>query len=248
MSKRMGITLATMAGLVSLSLPTAWAREATDSASLTVLKGQVESRSGAGSWHAGAGSLSDGASVRTGTGAGALMTLPGQVRLRMDQNTQLQFAQIGQNSLQLKLQSGRVFAFMPEKGSPSLVIDGGSGAVQASKGSFVMKTVNHDIKLHVLTGNAQMQGDHVTIEQMPQLQPAPHSWVQVPAGFQAMASVPTQVAQNEDKNEDPDADTKDSNTSENNNAILWGVLGGGALIGIIIGLGGSGGNGANASP
>jgi hypothetical protein len=240
----------------------AWAQES-DQAHLAVLQGTVLS-SVDGSWVPASESLKSGMTVRTEPGSGAVMTLPGEVRLRLDQDTRVRCSQIDGGRLQLKLESGKLFASLPESGDHSVLIDGNDASVRCSQGTFVMDVTQPETRLKVLSGNAQLKADSV---QVAQFAPIPAlAWIGLPAGFDALAGSTENmpVAQMDSPepaegllavgNSEPDGLDNDNNgvvddeagdeegggmnTSETNNTILWVLLGGGGLLAAVFGLGG----------
>ncbi len=249
---KIAVSLMTVVGLLSLSLPTAWAQESFD---VTVLQGKVQH---------------EGSSVSTGGDGSAVVTFPGAVRVRLASSTSFTVQHADGQRVELVLQSGQVYAQLPEQPLCPLVIHGPSSEVRATLGTFVYDITGPESSLRVLQGNAELSGPQVGFSLFRAL-PAVAS-LTVPAGLQAIAADvlgPVAVDQVPPGTVDPSGfgpvesmgqdevkqDAKDLLAAKpqpptttggfNPLLILGGLVVAGGLVGLVAGGGGGGGGSAS---
>lgn len=246
---RTTICLITMAGLLSLSSPTAWAEAGPE---LEVLRGQVRVRQASGDWETSVKHLSQGSELETGPDGCAVVALPDAGRIRLAPSTRLRLGSSGP-SLALELSRGSIFAQLQ---SPA-VVQGPTSEVRASAGVFVYDVSGPRDSLRVVEGNARLVASEVTLSLLPGL--ASPGSLEVPAGLQGLAGELLGPVAAAETPSDPsgfgpvesmgqDEQRQDARQllggapGLNPLVILGGLLAGGGLIGLLAG-GGSGGSG-----
>ncbi|MCE7874458.1 hypothetical protein DYH09_29375 [bacterium CPR1] len=200
-----------IAGLLTLSMPTAWAASG-PSLEVSVLQGTVLEKTTSSEWRPVEPVVpAAGTWIQTEQNAAAVITFPEQVRFRLSEGTRLQVSSIEAGKLKYRVEAGRVFVTIP--GETAVSIDGPHSMVQARSGSFVLDVSNPNAKLRVLAGNAQLSARQVSLPRLASL-PAIASLV-VPAGFEALAleepgeapevssDEPLEVAANEPPQQNP---------------------------------------------
>lgn len=171
MNCKLMISGITLAALVSLSCPSAWARQ--EGQDLQILTGQVRTRSSQGKWVDGpASGLTAGDQVETGPEGGAILSLEDGARLRLGPDTRLEVGNLGQNQ-PFRLSSGRVFGLMPAHSGGSLLLQGPDARVQCSTGTFVYSVHDQASQLRVLTGDATVRGTGLRLAVASESLPAP---------------------------------------------------------------------------
>jgi hypothetical protein len=161
MNRHFGVTVATIAGLLSISGPQVYgASDPTNNLDVSVIKGDVQSRTGSSSsWSTADPSIrADGAWVRTGRASEAVVTLPNQMRLRMEQSTCLRVRSMGYGILELDVNTGKAFASIPADATDKLVVYGPGAKVQASSGDFLIDVTGSQPRIDVVDGDATIQG------------------------------------------------------------------------------------------
>jgi ferric-dicitrate binding protein FerR (iron transport regulator) len=191
--RRLFVVTTLICGLLSLSMPTAWA-SAPDMARVEGLRGTVSVRAGASAgWQEFSGSqdLAAGASLRTAAESEALLELPGDVQVRVAPGSEVQVSRLEGREVEIKLQSGRLFAAVPagaDAGSRLQVV-APTGEAVCSGGEFTMDAAADAANLRVLSGSASLAGSHVSYAGMGE---AGQAAVQVPAGVEAVAQADDQ--------------------------------------------------------
>lgn len=210
MKIRLAISSATVAGLLSLSMPTAWAASG-PSLEVSVLQGTVMERTTGSEWRPVEATVAaSGTWIKTEPGAAAVVTFPGETRFRLSEGTRMQVSSLEAGKLQCRVESGRVFVSIA--GDTAVTIDGPHSLVKARSGSFVFDVSNPNAKLRVLDGNAQLNARQVSMPRLVSLPPI--ASLVVPAGFEAIAleelvsvpeppAEPVEVAANEPPQQNP---------------------------------------------
>lgn len=162
--RRLYVVSALICGLMSLTMPTAWANSP-DVIRVEGLRGTSSIRASVqGDWQglSGSADVSAGATLRTGSGAEALMTLPGDVVLRVAPGSQVEVTRVDGHELGLRLQSGRVYANVPaEASAPAhLQIQTPSGLAESRGGEFTVVAAE-STSVRVVSGNARLSGQRV---------------------------------------------------------------------------------------
>lgn len=184
--RRLYVVSALICGLMSLTMPTAWANSP-DMVRVEGLRGDSSVRATVqGDWQglSGSADVAAGASVRTSSGAEALMTLPGDVVLRVAPGSQVEVTRMDGRDFGLRLQSGRIYASVPVGGESShLEIETPSGKAESSGGEFTVDAAKAT-SVRVVTGNARLSGQHVSYAGV---QGVAGQSVEVPSGIEAVA-------------------------------------------------------------
>ena len=194
--RRLVVIPAIIAGLMSLSMPTAWA-SGPDTARVEGLRGGASVRvSSSASWQSLEGTLEVGAgsTLRTDQGGEALVSLPGNVVLRVAPGSELEVSRLAGQDLSLELQSGRLFASVPaqERGGLNLQIQTPAGLAVSSGAEFTVDA-GQKTAVRVISGSAQLSGEHVTVAGVS------GQALEVPAGTAAVAAnTPVLLAHNAD--------------------------------------------------
>ncbi len=182
--RRMFVVSALIAGLLSLSMPTAWAA-GRDGARVEGLRGASSVRmAGNTAWQSLSGGmdLAVGGSLRTGEGAEALVNLPGEVVLRVAPGSELEVSRLEGNSLALRLQSGRVFASVPQHDGlrTQLEVQTPTGRAVSSGAEFTVDA-GQKTSVRVISGTAHLAGQIVSLAGVT------GQALEVPAGTEAIA-------------------------------------------------------------
>ena len=98
----------------------------------------------------------DGACLKTGPDSEAVVTLPNQVRLRMEQSTNVRVRSMGYGIVELDLNGGKAFASMPTTSEEKIVVYSPGAKIQASSGDFLVDSSSSQSRLDVLDGDAKL--------------------------------------------------------------------------------------------
>jgi len=182
--RRLCVVSALIAGLMSLSMPTAWA-VGRDTARVEGLRGTSSVRtSSSATWQNLDGSLdlTVGSTIRTSQDSEALVSLPGDVVLRVAPGSELAVSRLDAQNLGLSLESGRVFASVPsQQGSATqLQVQTPAGLAVSSGAEFTLDA-GQKTSLRVISGSARLAGQTVTMGD------ASAQALEVPAGTEAVA-------------------------------------------------------------
>lgn len=185
--RRLYVVTALICGLMSLTMPTAWAN-GPELVRVEGLRGDSSVRASVqGDWQGLSGStdMAAGATLRTGSGAEALMTLPGDVVLRVAPGSQVEVTRMEGRNFGLRLQSGRIYASVPANAEAAshLEIQTPTGVAESSGGEFTVDAAQAT-SLRVVTGKARLSGQHVSYAGV---QGAAAQAVEVPSGVEAVA-------------------------------------------------------------
>lgn len=185
--RRLYVVTALICGLMSLTMPTAWAN-GPELVRVEGLRGDSSVRASVqGDWQGLSGStdVAAGASLRTGSGAEALMTLPGDVVLRVAPGSQVEVTRMEGRNFGLRLQSGRIYASVPANAEAAshLEIQTPTGVAESSGGEFTVDAAQAT-SVRVVTGKARLSGQHVSYAGV---QGAAAQAVEVPSGVEAVA-------------------------------------------------------------
>ncbi len=217
--RRLFVVSALIAGLMSLSMPTAWA-VGRDTARVEGLRGTSSVRtSNSASWQnlGGELELTVGSTLRTSQDSEALVSLPGDVVLRVAPGSELEVSRLDGRDLGLRLQAGRVFASVPSQqgGSSRLELQTPDGLALSSGGEFTLEA-GDKTSLRVISGSARLAGQTVTMGE------ASAQALEVPAGTEAVA-----------QNDGNDPDEEGAAPSAKGTFPVFAILGGLGLLGII---------------
>lgn len=185
--RRLYVVTALICGLMSLTMPTAWAN-GPELVRVEGLRGDSSVRASVqGDWQglSGTTDVAAGASLRTGSGAEALMTLPGDVVLRVAPGSQVEVTRMEGRNFGLRLQSGRIYASVPANAEAAshLEIQTPTGVAESSGGEFTVDAAQAT-SVRVVTGKARLSGQHVSYAGV---QGAAAQAVEVPSGVEAVA-------------------------------------------------------------
>lgn len=185
--RRLYVVSALICGLMSLTMPTAWAN-GPEMVRVEGLRGDSSVRASVqGDWQGldGTADVSAGASVRTGTGAEALMTLPGDVVLRVAPGSQVEVTRMEGRDFGLRLQSGRIYASVPVDGESAshLEIQTPTGVAESNGGEFTVDAAQAT-SVRVVSGKARLSGEQVGFAGV---QGSAGQSVEVPTGLEAVA-------------------------------------------------------------
>ncbi len=218
--RRFFVVSALIAGLMSMSMPTAWA-VGRDTARVEGLRGTSSVRtSNSAAWQNldGRFDLTVGSTLRTSQDSEALVSLPGDVVLRVAPGSELEVSRIDGRNLELSLESGRLFASVPAQqgSSAQLQVQTPAGLAVSSGAEFTLEA-GEQTSLHVISGSARLAGQTVTMGQ------ASAQALEVPAGTEA-------VAQNDGNGSE---DEEGAAPVSKGTFPVFAVLGGLGLLGII---------------
>ena len=195
--RRLFVVTALVGGLLSLSMPTAWAASG-NRAWAEGVRGVSSVRvAGSAAWQdlAGNQELTAGATLRTAPGAEALLSFPGDVVLRVAPGSQVEVSRMEGRHVGLRLQSGRLFASVPtlEEAPVQLEVETSSGQALSTGGEFTVEA-GPETAVRVLAGSARLAGDQVAFDGA---EGASAPSVEVPAGVRAVAANDQQVVHDE---------------------------------------------------
>lgn len=182
--RRFFVVSALIAGLMSLSMPTAWA-VGRDTARVEGLRGTSSVRtSNSAAWQnlEGRLDLTVGSTLRTSQDSEALVSLPGDVVLRVAPGSELEVSRLDGRNLELNLESGRLFASVPAQhgNSTQLQVQTPAGLAVSSGAEFTLQA-GEQTSLRVISGSARLAGQTVTLGE------ASAQALEVPAGTEAVA-------------------------------------------------------------
>lgn len=184
MNCKLMISGISLAALITLSCPTAWARQ--EGRDLKVLTGQIRTRTNGRDWVRGrASGLEAGDQVETGPGGGAILSLENGARLRLGSDTRLQVGDLGHDR-PFRLISGKVFGLMPAHTGKPILLDGPDAKVQCSTGTFVYSVQDQASQLRVLSGDATVRARDLRLGVASAQIPAPASALRLGPGMLAL--------------------------------------------------------------
>ena len=197
--RRIFVVSALITGLMSLSMPTAWA-VGPDTARVEGLRGASSVRTSISEdWQNLDGhlDLKVGATLRTSQDSEALVSLPGDIVLRVAPGSELEVSRLDGRNLALNLESGRLFASVPAQqgNSTQLQIQTPAGLAVSSGAEFTLEA-GEQTSLHVVSGSARLAGQTVTMGEVSA------QALEVPAGTEA-------VAQNAQQHDNSKCDCQD---------------------------------------
>lgn len=219
--RRLYVVTALICGLMSLTMPTAWAN-GPEMVRVEGLRGDSTIRASVqADWQGLAGStdVAAGASLRTGSGAEALMTLPGDVVLRVAPGSQVEVTRMEGHNFGLRLQSGKIYASVPANAEAAshLQIETPTGIAESNGGEFTVDAAQAT-SVRVVTGKARLSGQSVSYAGV---QGAAAQAVEVPSGVEAVAQG------NSDGNQDEGGGNDGTGTGQGSGAGGTGTGGGG---------------------
>lgn len=124
-----------------------------------------------------------GVSYRTGDQSEAVVSLGGDVQVRMAPGTLLNVERSSSSNVALKLQSGKIFASVPEAGTTVVSVTSPTGTVHSSSGNFIVTADQKHAQTQVVDGAVNVNGKRATSPNV--IGAKSVAGVSLPAGFVA---------------------------------------------------------------
>jgi hypothetical protein len=159
MNYKYGITVTLMAGVLSLSIPMqSWGSSDPMNLDISVLHGVVQARQGStGAWTSAGDSVSSsGTWLRTDGSTEAVVTLPNQIRVRLEGSTCFRVQSQAFGAIKLQVASGKAFTSIPASVKDSLTVEGRSSTTVASNGDFLLDLTGSVDRIQVVDGDARL--------------------------------------------------------------------------------------------
>lgn len=149
-------------GVFSLSIPFGFALNREDlpvTPTGRVLEGSLMTRSTSDSpWAPVSGDTAKATCFKTGTDGEAVVTLGGDVQVRLSKDTEIEVTGSTATRVNLRVARGEVFAAVPSSGLTPVHIATPNGNVRSSTGTFIVDVDAGETSLEVLQGNASLEG------------------------------------------------------------------------------------------